>query len=158
MHEQGSTHTLLVESELQSDDEHEHLTTEQQVEEALQHLPSASDISVELRPCEKTEELLVDQFVREGCGCSRKCSAQFSINHIRDVRDECYRYQLSRDELDTVLLGQLMASPQQHCSGVPPPAERKTEKVHHFPPCRHACVWQDFAHNWLEEAVQSDKV
>lgn len=104
--EQCRIHNPPVESELESDEEQEQLTTEQQVEEALQNL--SSDVSVELRPCDRTEELLVAQFAREGCGCSRKCSAQFSINHIRDFRAQCY--ELSHDELDMVLLGQLMAS------------------------------------------------
>ena len=39
---------------------------------------------VEPRPCDKTEELLVTQFAMQVCGCSRKCSAQFS--------DLCLRY------------------------------------------------------------------
>ena len=74
MHEQCRIHNPPVVSELESDEEQEHLTTEQQVEEALQNLSPASDVSVELRPCDRTEELLVAQFAREGCGCSRKCS------------------------------------------------------------------------------------
>ena len=95
-----------VESDLESDEEHQQLTAEQQVEEALQHLSPASDLTA--RPCVTTEELLVAQFAEEECGCSRKSSAQFSINHLHDTRAQCY--ELSHDELDMVLLGQLMAS------------------------------------------------
>ena len=80
------------------------------MQEALQNLPSASasDIQVELRPCDKTEEQLVTQFATEGCRCSRKCSAQLSALYIRDMRAQCY--DLIHGELDIVLLGQLMAS------------------------------------------------
>ena len=89
-------------SDLESDKEHQQLTTEQQVE-ALQNLSPISQ-------CDRvdTTEVLIAQFASEGCGCSRKCSAQFSINHLRDIRAQCY--ELSHDELDMVLLGQLKAS------------------------------------------------
>ena len=56
----------------------------------------------------QTKEQLVTQFASVGCGCSRKCSAQFSLNYIRDLQKQCYN--LIRGELDMVILGQLLAS------------------------------------------------
>ena len=106
--DQDTQNEPLAESESESDEEGEGLTTEQLVQEALQNLPSASDIQVELRLRDKTEEQLVTQFAVERCRCSRKCSAQFSALYIRDMRAQCY--DLSHGELDMVLLGQLMGS------------------------------------------------
>lgn len=59
-------------------DEEEAPSTEQQVQEALQNLPSARDIQVQLRPCDKTEDVMVAQFASAGCGCSKKCSKSTS--------------------------------------------------------------------------------
>jgi len=44
------------------------LSTEEQVEEALQNLSTASDVCIELRPCDRTEDLLVAQFATNGGG------------------------------------------------------------------------------------------
>lgn len=92
----------------ESDEEEDGLTTEEQVHEALGNLSSANDIRVELRPCDTTEEGLLATFTSVGCGCSKKCSSQFSLCYIRDMRAQCY--ELSHNELDLVLLGQLVAS------------------------------------------------
>ena len=51
---------------------------------------------------------MVARFASAGCGCSKKCSSQFSVNYVRDIRAQCY--DLTHSELDMVLLGQLMAS------------------------------------------------
>ena len=84
------------------------MSTDQQVQEALQNLASARDIQVLLRPCDTEEEEMVPQFASAGCGCSKKCSSQFSVDYVRDIRAQCY--DLTHSELDMVLLGQLMAS------------------------------------------------
>ena len=84
------------------------MSTDQQVQEALQNLTSARDIQVLLRPCDTEEEEMVAQFASAGCGCSKKCSSQFSVDYVRDIRAQYY--DLTRSELDMVLLGQLMAS------------------------------------------------
>ena len=110
----GSEVELRSEMELETphadaeSDEEEAPSTEQQVQEALQNLPSARDIQMQLRPCDKTEDVMVAQFASAGCGCSKKCSSQFSLKYIRDMRAECY--DLTHTELDMVLLGQLVAS------------------------------------------------
>ena len=105
----GSEVELRSEMELETEsDEEESPSTEQQVQEALQNLPSAHDIEVQFRPCDTTEDVMVAQFVSAGCGCSKKCSSQFSLEYIRDMRAQCY--DLTHTELDMVLLGQLVAS------------------------------------------------
>ena len=86
MHEQVRIHEVELETqpeESNSDEEGGGLTTEQQVHEALQNLSSASDVQVELRPCDRTEDLLVAQFAMEGCGCresfqlsSQRCTSE----------------------------------------------------------------------------------
>ena len=43
-----------------------------------------------------------------GCGCSRRCSSEFSTEHVTTVRASCA--ELSNSELDMAILGQLMAS------------------------------------------------
>lgn len=71
----------------EGDEEEEELSTEQQVHEALNNLSSASDI---MRPCDSIEEGLLATFVSVGCGCSKKCSSQFSLSYIRDMRAQCF--------------------------------------------------------------------
>ena len=89
-------------------DKEDETTHEQQVQEALQNVPSIHGIEIELRPCDVNEEELVAQFVATGCSCAKRCSSQFSKEYIQSMRAQCF--DLSRNELDMVLLGQLIAS------------------------------------------------
>ena len=61
-----------------------------------------------MRPCDEEEERLVMQFAAAGCSCAKKCSFQFSSQYIHDMRNHCF--DLSHNELDMVILGQLAAS------------------------------------------------
>ena len=56
----------------------------------------------------RTAEEKVTAFWAKGCGCKRKCSEFFDIDHYRDNIDQCSS--LTKDELDLVLLGQIMAN------------------------------------------------
>ena len=47
------------------------------------------------------------KFVEQGCGCSRRCSRQFSKDHYLTVRAQCQ--ELEHDYLDVALMGVLMA-------------------------------------------------
>ena len=47
------------------------------------------------------------EFTSTGCGCIKKCASQFSLDHFRDTRAQCF--DLSHTELDMVILGQLSA-------------------------------------------------
>ena len=89
----------------ESDDDDSELTTEDQVEEGLRRV---ADVQVMMRPCDEEEERLVMQFAAAGCSCAKKCSFQFSSQYIRDMRNHCF--DLSHNELDMVILGQLAAS------------------------------------------------
>lgn len=89
----------------EEEEEEAEFTTEQQVQEALQNL---GDVPVEMRPTDLEEEQMVTQFSTLGCGCHRKCSSQFSPQHIQDMRAQCF--ELTHTELDMVILGQLVAS------------------------------------------------
>ena len=75
------------------------------MEEALQNLSTARDVCIELRPCDRTEDLMVAQFATKGCGCRRKCLAQFTADAMYELIVTNCRF-----ELVIVLLGQLMAS------------------------------------------------
>ena len=110
----GSEVELETPNELaeESDEEEEAMRTEEQVQKAVNHLSSACDVEVQLRPCDQMEEELVAQFASAGCGCSKKCSHQFSLGYIRDMRAQCYdlTHSLTHNELDMVILGQLAAA------------------------------------------------
>ena len=59
------------------------------------------------RTSDNSEQRL-SEFLSSGCGCSKQCYKMFVVGHYQDVRDQCA--ELSRDELDHVLLGQIMAN------------------------------------------------
>ena len=88
----------------QSDTEDE-ITHEQQVQEDLHKVPSTE---LDISECDNNEEELVSQFKATGCSCVKRCSSHFSLDYIQSMRTQCLK--LSRNELDMVLLGQLIAS------------------------------------------------
>ena len=47
------------------------------------------------------------RFMTAGCGCRRNCTSHFSKDHVLEVRAQCH--ELTRENLDMALLGQLMA-------------------------------------------------
>ena len=51
---------------------------------------------------------LVARFIAKGCGCVKSCLAQFTTEQIIDSRIDCM--ELTREELDLVILGELHAS------------------------------------------------
>ena len=92
----------------ESDTEDMNTDTEHVVQEAMQRLPSTSNVAVELRSIDIEEEEEVELFISTGCSCSTNCSSQFSCEYIREMRSSCFS--LTRNELDMAILGQLMAS------------------------------------------------
>ena len=48
------------------------------------------------------------RFMTSGCGCRRSCTSHFNRDHVLEVRAQCL--ELTRENLDIALLGQLMAS------------------------------------------------
>ena len=83
--------------------------------ETMQPLITNTRISVSVSP--DPESLLVEErqkvldFFTKGCGCAifkdRPCSGMFNYEYIYDFRSQCA--ELTREELDMMLLGQLSA-------------------------------------------------
>ena len=69
--------------------------------------------NVEIEPTlsDQKELTIVEDFIKRGCGCKllkgSPCCEQFSNEYIMSVQSQCLS--LSRDELDLVILGQIMA-------------------------------------------------
>ncbi len=57
---------------------------------------------------DETEHGGIHTFLEKGCGCLGKCSERFSPNDVLQLRSDCR--ELTRTELDLVILGQLSAS------------------------------------------------
>ena len=57
----------------------------------------------------------VEDFRRNGCGCSLNCSSNFSLKHYLSTRSDAQ--QMQRSDLDMVLMGQVMAF--TYCNEVP---------------------------------------
>ena len=78
---------------------------------ALSRLCTLHDTEVTFRPTDIEEEQLVAMFLEGGCGCSKwkgqACVRQFTGSIIQESRSQCQ--QLSRGELDMLLMGQLVA-------------------------------------------------
>jgi hypothetical protein len=75
---------------------------------------------------DELEEHLIARFAHEGCRCKhhngQPCCTLFSADHYQRVRDDCR--QLSRSELDLVVMGQLLAFTQN---------DETTQAKHHSP-------------------------
>ena len=87
------------------------LTKDEQVQEAMTQLPTVSSVDYDVRNVDTQEDDLVTKFMTSGCGCSqfngKECSIQFTNEHVSQARGRCL--ELSHNELDMVLLGQLQA-------------------------------------------------
>ena len=69
-------------------------------------------VPVDQRTLDEAEEALIQEFVRVSCKCdlgpnNQPCSTTITREHYQSVR--CQMAELSRDELDLVVLGQVMA-------------------------------------------------
>ena len=62
------------------------------------------------RDVDKLEERTCDEFLKNGCGCTSKCSSYFDEGYIRSIRNEMA--ELSRNELDLLIMGELLTSIQ----------------------------------------------
>ena len=69
------------------------MNEEERVEEALKRLPSDGEVRVEFRPCDVEEDLVVEEFMRRGCGCKKReggsCSATFTVDYVKSMRLSC---------------------------------------------------------------------
>lgn len=69
-------------------------------------------IPIDQRDLDVTEEQIIQKFVRDGCKCDlgpnhSSCSSSIPVDHFRSVR--CQMADLTNDELDLVIMGQVMA-------------------------------------------------
>ena len=86
--------------------------TEERVQEALQglHTP-ASVVTITNHPTDIEENVTISTFMSTGCGCRKAkgapCFRQFSLSDVEEFRASCA--ELTRAELDMVIMGQLMA-------------------------------------------------
>ena len=124
----ASSSNLLTFYSGASDSDPEPPTTEEQIKTALQRLPPStpplshqpevtvlqqppSNPTATLEPVDtedRRETELFAQFLASGCTCGRPCMSQFTQDHVLDSRRDCQ--ELSGDELDMVVLGQLHGS------------------------------------------------
>ena len=69
-------------------------------------------VPIDQRDLDVTEEQLIQEFIRDGCKCDlgpshTPCSSSITVDHLRAVR--CQMADLTHDELDLVVIGQVMA-------------------------------------------------
>ena len=104
------------------------------------------EVAVDLLPGDIHEDQLVTVFVSAGCGCTKvnrkQCSEQFSLEYIKSLRASCA--ELSRSELDPVILGQLLActnqSPGVVITSRNPAAERQRSYTALFHQSKSVCA------------------
>ena len=106
-------------------DEHEHEEEEEEAPEPPE--PTAAEIvragltqgqldkecvAIDQRELDEVEEELIQKFVQDGCKCDfglnkSPCCTNISLEHFRSVR--CQMVELTHDELDLVVMGQVMS-------------------------------------------------
>ncbi len=73
-------------------------------------------ITLDDSPTDVMDYHSISEFFDNGCGCSKwngkNCVKQFSVSHIQEIRMQCQ--ELSRSELDLVILGQFLALMNNH--------------------------------------------
>ena len=101
--------------------------TEFLVTQATQYLTSGSDVTLELRLRDISEDQKVEQFLSVGCSCtkwnSKSCSLQFTNEYVKDIRLSCM--ELTTSELDMIIMGQVVACTNTSTSTVKIPHHRK---------------------------------
>ena len=69
-------------------------------------------LPIDRRDLDEAEEQLIQQFAQDGCKCDlgpnkSPCCTTITVDHFRSVR--CQMLELTHDELDLVVMGQVMA-------------------------------------------------
>ncbi len=80
--------------------------TEFLVMQATQRVPE-SDIGLELRLSDISEDQKVDLFMTTECSCNNSCYTHFSRQYVKEMRLSCMG--LTSVELDLIIMGQLIA-------------------------------------------------
>ena len=108
--------------------------------ETLARFPLGGEVTVDIRPCDREEDMLVEDIMQRGCGCNKWsgecCSKQFTEAYVKETRLG-FR-ELSTKELDLIVMGQLIASTNTSAEVVTTsrhtPLERKKKLHQPFPP------------------------
>ena len=86
-----------------------------EVTEAIRRLelPECRDVEIEFRDIDKEEERVTAEFARTGCSCKMgkggtPCCLIFTKEYYDHHRSQCF--ELSKNELDLVILGQMTAA------------------------------------------------
>ena len=91
----------------------EDLTAAEIVEAGIAHGQLDVDsIPIDQRELDSAEEHIIQRFVRDGCKCDLgpnrgPCSSSITVDHFHSVR--CQMAEMTHDELDLVVMGQVMA-------------------------------------------------
>ncbi len=99
------------------------------------------------------EEMLIQKFVENGCGCNlgsskNQCSYNITINHFREVRYNMA--ELTHDELDVVIMGQVMAGTFQESTFRSETRQRGYTAFFHQG--SRICQKTSFsAHHWIQQ-------
>ncbi len=120
------------------DEEFGEVDTEEVVGEAMQRISNVSEVPIELRPCDISENQLVEEFMSNGCSCTKwsgkPCSRQFTVTYIKGKRLE-FR-ELENRDLDMFIKGQLSATSTVETSTTSAnrkvPRERKNNYTAHY--------------------------
>lgn len=106
----ANTQTIASDAE---DDEQGPLTDiTQRVEEALGDLQREGIVALEVTTEEREEEEKIELFFRNGCGCKQNCHQRLGRHTVETRRNCCA--ELTKAELDLVILGQLAAFEKEH--------------------------------------------
>ena len=93
---------------LQEDEEDSLITnTDARVEETLLNLQQEETVNIESSDIDTAETTTINKFLTDGCGCKMNCHSKVKREKIERRRGNCA--ELSKQELDLVILGQLAA-------------------------------------------------
>ena len=128
------------EEDLQVVDDNEHL-----VQEALRQVPPWADVEVDFRQLDIDEDSVVEDFMRESCGCKKwdgkPCSGQFHPLYVKVTRLNFS--ELTTEQLDLVIMGQLIANSSTSDTVVTESRHKATERrkayTRHFHQGRPIC-------------------
>ena len=103
--------TLLDDDESSVGENQESVGIESPVVNSMSSVPSDKEGAV--GHLDQKEEEAITKFFQDGCGCIEKCSSYFDEEMVRMMRNDCT--ELSRNELDLYILGQLTCTTFDSC-------------------------------------------